>query len=1271
MRNTRKILVALLVLMTILVSLVAVAIPASAAAPEKLYLTPNANWKVDNARFAAYFFGNGEKWVSMTYNADLGLYEVDVPAGYPSVIFCRMNPNATANNWNNKWNQTADLTVPTNGNNHYTVKEGTWDKGGGTWGTLIIDSGECEHANVTTEEAAATCTTDGYKKVFCNDCQEYTVNESYPALGHTYSNGTDNECNVCSAAASWTVAGSGAHMGTEWDTGNKANDMTLVDGSYVKVYENVAAGSYALKVVRDHDWGTAYPSADKAYTVATAGSTVTVTLKGTTVTVTVEAPHVHSWSDATCTEPSKCSCGETNGEALGHVSVEFDPNNPSELWTLVDLEEGLDICECEYEPVYSHTCTGCGEYVFFANGYARGHVYTEWQPTVNNGLPECEWIPVEISQCDNCNCNDHFESRKVGSAKGHTWSDATCTSPKTCSVCGATEGEALGHTPGAEPTCTVAQTCTVCGEELAAKLGHLDENLDVDCDREGCTGKVAPASDTLLSNFTANNLGSKLSTSGSYYVQGVIVEVLDQKNGVFLIDDGTGETFYFRLPKDADGNAHASWAIKLTLGDKVQVYGKINKYSTTTAPNGQYWPAIQSGVVTILEQHAHVAVGEPVCTKDTLCACGAVVAPATGHIDADNNSMCDNCPWDMNLVEVNIAIGTDAKYNGVVTNGDDGKALYWTWTAENFDAIIHKGTSTVTVYTTAKDYMQLKKQNTLTIVNKDDVTVKYIVISVTNATYLGHLKTALTNSGYEFTADEANFTATIQLNSTEDFVLENKASSTIYVNGVSIVYAKKGVHVHEFTETITTPATCTEAGVKTFACECGQGTYTEVIEALGHDFVKGVCSVCGAEDPNYVPPCEHKDTGLDAKCDVCGEWFLPTSPFKLEMYQASKQETYYFTGSMSGYYFATSTDINAAVDLYAEEVDGGYNVYFMSGSTKNYLYIELSGTHINAKFGSTQAVWYVDPTYGALVTELDGAKYFLGTYSSYVTFGGTAYTRLNDSTADISQYIGRAVSLEEHVCENTSATVTAPTCTSQGYTTYKCADCGLSTKDDYVDALGHTAGAEATCTEAQTCTVCGEELVAALGHTAGAEATCTDAQTCTVCGAELVEALGHTAGDAATCTTAQTCTVCGEELVAALGHDMLTHTETLPTCTEAGVAAGEECFRCGQTTGLDEIAALGHDYAEGQCTRCGDKDPDYVAPHEHSFVEGKCECGETDPDYVPEEDPKEEDPKEETPEEEPAPEVELSLIEQIMKTLSELIAMITAWLNSLLGGFKK
>ncbi len=103
-----------------------------------LYLKPNSNWTQANARFAAYFFGNGETWVSMTDSDGDGIYSCKKPTDkvYPNVIFCRMNPSASANNWNNKYNQTGDLTIPTDGNNLYTVKEGTWDKGGGTWSKL-------------------------------------------------------------------------------------------------------------------------------------------------------------------------------------------------------------------------------------------------------------------------------------------------------------------------------------------------------------------------------------------------------------------------------------------------------------------------------------------------------------------------------------------------------------------------------------------------------------------------------------------------------------------------------------------------------------------------------------------------------------------------------------------------------------------------------------------------------------------------------------------------------------------------------------------------------------------------------------------------------------------------------------------------------------------------------------------------------------------------------------------------------------------------------
>ena len=119
---------------SIFISLILLVVGATNAWSAKVYLKPNSNWTQSNARFAAYFFGNGEKWVSMTANeCDPSIYECDIPTGYPNVILCRMNPSATANNWNNKWNQTLDLTVPKDDNCLYTVKDGTWDKGGGTW----------------------------------------------------------------------------------------------------------------------------------------------------------------------------------------------------------------------------------------------------------------------------------------------------------------------------------------------------------------------------------------------------------------------------------------------------------------------------------------------------------------------------------------------------------------------------------------------------------------------------------------------------------------------------------------------------------------------------------------------------------------------------------------------------------------------------------------------------------------------------------------------------------------------------------------------------------------------------------------------------------------------------------------------------------------------------------------------------------------------------------------------------------------------------------
>ena len=106
----------------------------------KLYFKPNANWNSDGARFAAYFFNDEQStstWSDLTLNGDY--YEVDIPANYPSVIFCRMDPGATENNWDNKWNQTGNLNCgPTSYQAVYELAEDApWDQAGDAYWRAI------------------------------------------------------------------------------------------------------------------------------------------------------------------------------------------------------------------------------------------------------------------------------------------------------------------------------------------------------------------------------------------------------------------------------------------------------------------------------------------------------------------------------------------------------------------------------------------------------------------------------------------------------------------------------------------------------------------------------------------------------------------------------------------------------------------------------------------------------------------------------------------------------------------------------------------------------------------------------------------------------------------------------------------------------------------------------------------------------------------------------------------------------------------------------
>ena len=491
---------------------------------------------------------------------------------------------------------------------------------------------------------------------------------------------------------------------------------------------------------------------------------------------------------------------------------------------------------------------------------------------------------------------------------------------------------------------------------------------------------------------------------------------------------------------------------------------------------------------------------------------------------------------------------------------------------------------------------------------------------------------------------------------------------------------------HDYRQTASTAATCTEAGSVTYTCaDCGD-SYTETVPALGHDYA----AADDAGDTIYT-------------CTRCGEQYSELLPREYvsvktgkttEAYTLEGEQTFTHTGDAAiargeltvvqgtGTKVSYSASASASVPGYT---DGGYNcvasklidgdtsTYYWSTSSQTsgmYARVDLGAevrfdavqisapahgdycTNANVQLSSDGRTWTtigtftssrstaVTKTYAvpssvesfryiqvALTTarnywwqlseiawgSYDGATFTRAAASGTVQTGTAPMTevRFTGVAAGTTYYVigGTRYVIEveaDHVHSYQEVSRTAPTCTEDGVTTYRCETCG-DTYTETTPATGHsyTAAVTApTCTEkgytTYTCTACGDHYtaneVAALGHDyaeTAVPATCTEngsvTHTCTRCGnsyTETLPATGHTytvSGSEATCTeggkTVHTCTVCGDtytETTPALGHDYKA-VVTAPTCTEKGYTT-YTCATCGDTYTADEVAALGHDY---------------------------------------------------------------------------------------------
>ncbi|MBQ7325880.1 MAG: hypothetical protein IJW93_00180 [Clostridia bacterium] len=238
MKHTRKILVALILVFTMVVGITA--ITASAAEAEEtrtVYLNPGAEYSKDNAWFAIWSWVEGQDgaWYVATDKESDGIYEIELPVANDGLKVLRMDPAVNTPDWSTgKWNESGNITIPE-------------DK------DLLTLSGWTPDAEWST---------------------------------YTY------------VAPTFTVAGDGALCGdttpddttSGWESSNTANDMTLgEDGIYTKSFTGIAAGTYEFKVLRNHSWDKAWPAANYNLTVEADNSTVTVSFNPATAEVIATA----------------------------------------------------------------------------------------------------------------------------------------------------------------------------------------------------------------------------------------------------------------------------------------------------------------------------------------------------------------------------------------------------------------------------------------------------------------------------------------------------------------------------------------------------------------------------------------------------------------------------------------------------------------------------------------------------------------------------------------------------------------------------------------------------------------------------------------------------------------------------------------------------------------------------------------------------------------------------------------------------------------------
>ena len=140
--------------------------------------------------------------------------------------------------------------------------------------------------------------------------------------------------------------------------------------------------------------------------------------------------------------------------------------------------------------------------------------------------------------------------------------------------------------------------------------------------------------------------------------------------------------------------------------------------------------------------------------------------------------------------------------------------------------------------------------------------------------------------------------------------------------------------------------------------------------------------------------------------------------YAYEMYFTNNSGNRYFThNKYRTYYGETSATYSTSYYVYFEQGITGQRLYFNDDNGKEYITIDINGTHINFNFGTSipSVEWKYSNDYGFIYQTINGTDYTIGSTGTYGTFAGY---KANDDGLFKVQFMETAETYSYHFLNN-------------------------------------------------------------------------------------------------------------------------------------------------------------------------------------------------------------------------------------------------------------